>query len=477
MKAILFIIVSAIFLMPQIVPAQNEIRHNSFVPHHRSQTENARASAPAQVQSLGWQPGKMIESRWDTLNNLWNYNDSIVYAYNWYGNEVQNLQWGNNPNPDWKNTTIYSGTNKVLQELAQSWNGTNWVNSYKRDYSYDSNDSLIHVLNKTWNSSINSWDNWYEFLYTYNANHQLTQQISNSWNISLSAWEGNWKQNYTYNTNGQVSLEIDQSWNTTLSAWENSNQYTNTYNTNNQITQVVSQTWNSSSWENDYKDIFTYNGNGVLTNFSEQVWNTTLSSWENDFKIDDITWYQWTGDIDNSTFLSDTEQVWLSNTWQYRFRQIVTYDAQSNQIDYLSEAWQSNTWVIDYEDKNILAYDANNNITQDIYQRWVPHLSNVRNDWRRDYVNYSFYTGIPENYFFDNKVLVYPNPTNGIISIQSEKAISTIQIMNVLGEIIYSDNINSDKYEVDLSKNGKGIYFYTIKNNEGIVSVGKIMLE
>jgi hypothetical protein len=58
-----------------------------------------------------------------------------------------------------------------------------------------------------------------------------------------------------------------------------------------------------------------------------------------------------------------------------------------------------------------------------------------------------------------NEMIIYPNPTNGkitIVSIQKERAIS---IFNSLGQLIYSAEMKEEKIEVDLSKMAKGIYF------------------
>ena len=49
--------------------------------------------------------------------------------------------------------------------------------------------------------------------------------------------------------------------------------------------------------------------------------------------------------------------------------------------------------------------------------------------------------------------------------------------MNIQGKIIYTAQINSDKAEVDLSNSAKGIYFYQIKNDSGLLKSGKIIKE
>ena len=62
-----------------------------------------------------------------------------------------------------------------------------------------------------------------------------------------------------------------------------------------------------------------------------------------------------------------------------------------------------------------------------------------------------------------DKVIIYPNPTNNYININSTSLINNINIYSIDGKLIYSkNNINSKFHNIDLSNNLNGIYF--IKN-------------
>lgn len=77
-----------------------------------------------------------------------------------------------------------------------------------------------------------------------------------------------------------------------------------------------------------------------------------------------------------------------------------------------------------------------------------------------------------------NKILIGPNPSNGIFIIKSEKEkINNVEAYNVLGEKIYSSQINSDKAEINLGKQSRGIYFYQIIFENKFISTGKIIIE
>lgn len=71
---------------------------------------------------------------------------------------------------------------------------------------------------------------------------------------------------------------------------------------------------------------------------------------------------------------------------------------------------------------------------------------------------------------------IYPNPSTGLFTIESEKIISTIEIVNMLGEKIYSSQLNSEKATIDLSKKTKGIYFLSMMSEGKVMAVKKLIV-
>jgi uncharacterized delta-60 repeat protein len=69
---------------------------------------------------------------------------------------------------------------------------------------------------------------------------------------------------------------------------------------------------------------------------------------------------------------------------------------------------------------------------------------------------------------------IYPNPSNGSFSINSEEPISAIDIVNALGEKVYSFNQPVDGgvsgISVDLSAHAAGIYFIRLKTSIGVTN-------
>lgn len=88
-------------------------------------------------------------------------------------------------------------------------------------------------------------------------------------------------------------------------------------------------------------------------------------------------------------------------------------------------------------------------------------------------------TGIDEFQQPDN-IILYPNPNNGNFTIQISNfkfQNMGLEIYNVLGEKIYSSNINSNEHKIDLTKQHNGIYFHQITSQNKIVAKGKIIIQ
>ena len=74
---------------------------------------------------------------------------------------------------------------------------------------------------------------------------------------------------------------------------------------------------------------------------------------------------------------------------------------------------------------------------------------------------------------------IYPNPSSGLFTIQSPEKISQIEILNVLGEKVYSasNNLHLTTCKIDMGKQPKGVYFYKALLADGLICTGKLIIE
>ena len=85
--------------------------------------------------------------------------------------------------------------------------------------------------------------------------------------------------------------------------------------------------------------------------------------------------------------------------------------------------------------------------------------------------------GIPEAQTLSSSVLVYPNPSNTIITFQfSNDASREIIITDQLGREIWRQESNDNAISISVSDFADGIYFYSIQDAEGSKANGKFVV-
>ncbi len=66
----------------------------------------------------------------------------------------------------------------------------------------------------------------------------------------------------------------------------------------------------------------------------------------------------------------------------------------------------------------------------------------------------------------NNNVSIYPNPTSGIININTNAQIVNIEVTDITGKVIYIGNTNS----IDISTQPNGVYFIKVQTEDGIIT-------
>jgi hypothetical protein len=74
---------------------------------------------------------------------------------------------------------------------------------------------------------------------------------------------------------------------------------------------------------------------------------------------------------------------------------------------------------------------------------------------------------------------VYPNPTNGDLSVSSinGKTMKQIKVMDVLGNIVYNEMVNSNEVTIDITSGSAGVYLMFIEDEDGVVYRTKLVKE
>ena len=68
-----------------------------------------------------------------------------------------------------------------------------------------------------------------------------------------------------------------------------------------------------------------------------------------------------------------------------------------------------------------------------------------------------------------NKILIYPNPTKGIINISGLGTSGVVEIIDITGKIVKQQPIDNSYLQVDISLLNKGIYMVRTRNEDGVL--------
>ena len=88
-------------------------------------------------------------------------------------------------------------------------------------------------------------------------------------------------------------------------------------------------------------------------------------------------------------------------------------------------------------------------------------------------------TALSNNVFDKSTMVIYPNPSNGIFTLQTNEmdATKSISIYTLLGQKIYDSVISSNETTIDISNQPKGVYIYKVCGLEGETKSGKLVIE
>jgi len=355
---------------------------------------------------------------------------------------------------------IYDANNNRTNGVDQNLDGDVWVNFKKTESSYDVNNNIITNFIQNWTG--NSWENEGNYFYTYDANNNRTSMMYQNWNSN--DWMNIVMFSYTYDANNNQLSGLNQKWS---GEWVNVSQFVNTYDSNNNLLTELDQQWVLDSWENSK----------LMTNFYDE---------------------------DNNTLSSVLQQNWYVNVWKDAYLSTYSYDANNNPTSILTQSWFNNVWYDIRLDTR--TYDSNNNTTSILEQTWNGYewenfLQNLASYNAMSFIeNYSFKfwgtgqtdvtSGDSTHYFMqpavgvndlivsEGNINVYPNPGTGKFTINSSDAINSVEVYNLLGKQVYSEQLSNQlsTAEIDISDFAKGIYFVKISDGKN-TSTRKILVQ
>jgi len=77
----------------------------------------------------------------------------------------------------------------------------------------------------------------------------------------------------------------------------------------------------------------------------------------------------------------------------------------------------------------------------------------------------------------DNNVQVFPNPAREVINIVSDLNVKNITLVNYVGQTVYSQNVNGNTFQVNVSDFGTGMYMVRIETVEGTIITKRVAVK
>jgi len=218
------------------------------------------------------------------------------------------------------------------------------------------------------------------------------------------------------------------------------------------------------SWEGDSSEwilvdrrIYTYDASGNLKT-AEFNQNNLIRSVNN--------YYENGNQIEYNDYYWDAD----TNDWVGIYIENSSYDENGHQIEYLEYEWDSDIddWV--GKSQTVDTYNTSGLITGRIEYEWDTDAE----VWRKTAEYFAYWselgTEIPvreEN----QQLLVYPNPTNRFLTIESDIPDTYfITIYSQNGQMIYRTNMEGSTHQLNLSSFESGVYFITIRSKDFVTT-------
>lgn len=316
--------------------------------------------------------------------------------------------------------------------------------------------------------------------YDYYLLEELTQRKNGG------SWENYELITYEYDWMGNPSVVLVQEWEN--GAWVNEEIQNCTYNNDGTLDEIIVQEWENGAWVNEEKVNYT---------FTDDVTRILTSEWSGVWNAEDLITITYSMDG-----YEMVEQYMQQGAWQNEARMLVSYNDDFNIAVEIVQEWEDNSWVnvmrmnYNYEGlvytsvmydlwtgdwgefaKTEYAYDNNGNAKEGVAYvmingEWMggfatditmPYAYNekskvfIASEVTMDYADITLSTNeMTQNTAFN----LYPNPANGMISVNGE-GFEKAEIYNIAGQKV----MESSNAQIDVKALQAGVYMVKVFGN------------
>lgn len=228
----------------------------------------------------------------------------------------------------------------------------------KTYFNYDENGNLLQELG-LWRESEGVYINSSKKEYSYDNNHNILSCAEFEWDAEGSFWDKDFKDEFEYNINNSKTLSIRYNGDNSTNEWKYGGKVVYEYNAENLQTQRNVYVWQSDAWVNSSKKTTIWNTSyhsidmWYIWDNSDNVWNPdSRLEWDrNAFGVTNYTYYT----------LYDEANEFYEGYEKYE----KSYDANGDLLNHIQYEWHesSQTWGLNW--KHDYNYNVENNLTSD----------------------------------------------------------------------------------------------------------------
>lgn len=120
------------------------------------------------------------------------------------------------------------------------------------------------------------------------------------------------------------------------------------------------------------------------------------------------------------------------------------------------------------EEWTLVSYDLDQYIGQEVYVA-IQCVSDDAWVFMVDDIVISFMVSTNDLPVFEN-LMVYPNPSNGILNVKADSKINKVQLVNLAGQVVYESTVLANETIINTASITKGLYMLNITSDRGVVT-------
>ncbi len=442
--------------------------------------------------------------KWDNDSDSWVKYYQYAYEYNTAGKQTlySYTNWetdGTVTSASYKYISEYNADGNKTLYLKNKWDsdGGDWIDSEKYEYEYDDEGNQSLYVYSKWDSDAEAWVYYSKYKYSYNQSGDLSLRSYYTYNTTTKAWvfSTKYKYEHEYDAANNKILYAYSTWSSSNEEWVYSFKYTYEYDEAGNRTLYSYASWdkNAEAWLNTWKYEYEYNQAGKQIYYAYYRWDSDENVWYS-YNIYEYEYDEENNLLFNKRYSYDSdEDSLLANSSSYYYYTDYSVFASIDSISIgagdLSianfQVTSDATWLLSTEsnwlalsssqgtDTTTITLLAEKNTESDSRSATVRLFSGL-SDTLAITVTQSgieMSNAIESEYTSDNSLQVYPNPTEGLVYINSNnEEIESITVYTIAGKMVWTSNAISDNTAINLNDFDGNAFILQVETAKGMYS-------